>query len=156
MNTGLLLFILVLINILVLVTLVIWRIVFKGSFRKLLMTFLGLLVENTTKDHVDEPIEMDKSERRAMKMKQEAEAIDFEEALEQTSPPHIEQAIVPPEERGEFARDTSDNGWPRELDYETRRESRPFLDVHLRTDTMEAVADFEDETDLESRSDNPD
>ena len=30
---------------------------------------------------------------------------------------------------------TSDSGWPRELDYETRHEPHPFRHVHLETDT---------------------
>lgn len=145
MNYIWLLFFLVLINILVLVWFVIWRIVFRGKFRRMIMSFLGLLIEVNTDDHVDEPIEMDTSEHRADKIKEKAEALSFEQALEHTKPPEPEHAIIPPEERGELVRDTSDSGWPRELDEETRRDPRPFRDVHLQTETVESVADIDDE-----------
>ena len=154
MNYIWLLFFLVLINILVLVWFVVWRIVFRGKFRRMIMSFLGLLIEVNTDDHAGEPVEMDTSEHRADKIKQQAEALSFEQALEQTKPPEPEQAIIPPEERGELARDTSDSGWPRELDEETRRDPRPFRDVHLQTETVENIADFdEEESDNETSSD---
>lgn len=155
MNTTVLLIllvVLVIINVLILVGLVIWRVIFKGSTKKLLMSFLGLLVENSTEDHKDEAIEMDKSERKADIMVQKAEALNFEDAVNKMQAPHREQAIIPPTERGELARETSDNGWPRELDKETRFESRPFLDVHLRTETVSNPELSEDEANSQNKS----
>jgi hypothetical protein len=150
-----LLVLLVVIFILLLIWLFIWRFVFNRSMRKLIMSFLGLLIENTTKDGIGEPIEMDDSEHKADIMMQKAKVIDFEAAVAQTKAPQLEQAIIPPEERGELARDTSDNGWPRKLDDETRLDPRPFLDVHLRTETTHIMPVGEEDADNQATSDIP-
>ncbi|MDQ7026960.1 MAG: hypothetical protein Q9P44_15540 [Anaerolineae bacterium] len=62
----------------------------------------------------------------------EEEAERAKEQLPFDVPQKTPKAILPSDDT---THDTSDNGWPRQLDYETRREKRPFRQVHLQTDT---------------------
>jgi hypothetical protein len=138
--------------ILVLVALFIWRFVFRRSVRKMLMTFLGILMENSSQKGLDEPIEMDDSVHRADTMLEKVDEVNFEEALAQVEPPQAQQAILPSEVHGE-ERDTSDSGWPRQLDDEARLDPRPFLDVRLHSDTEPNTEDFNEEMGAETQSD---
>lgn len=112
----------------------IWNVVFFKSWRKLFFMFLGVFLENTKRVDEYKPIEASTRIPKSDEMKAQAEALDFDSALEQSRPPLPEQAVIPQSETGEFARETSYNGWPRELDEETRQDSRPFRAVHLNTE----------------------
>jgi hypothetical protein len=138
--------------ILILVALFIWRFIFRRSVRKMLMTFLGILMENSSQKGLDEPIEMDDSVHRADTMLQKADEVNFEEALAQVQPAQVQEAQLPSEVHRE-ERDTSDSGWPRQLDDETRLDPRPFLDVRLHSDTEPNSEDFNEEMDTETKSD---
>jgi len=112
----------------------IWNVIFFKSWRKMFFMFLGVFLESTKR--VDENMEIAPSTRipKSDEMKAQAAALDFDSAVEQSRPPLPEQAKIPVEETGEFARSTSDNGWPRNLDDKTRQDSRPFRAVHLNTE----------------------
>lgn len=129
----------------------IWNVIFFKSWRRLFFMFLGVFLESTKR--VDEKMEIEPSTRipKSDEMKAQAKALDFDEALEQSRPVIPPQASIPAEETGEFARSTSDNGWPRNLDEETRKDSRPFLAVHLNTENDD-IEPVEPETLLEDET----
>ncbi|MEM9954007.1 MAG: hypothetical protein AAF846_20525 [Chloroflexota bacterium] len=112
----------------------VWNAVFFRSWRKVIFLVLGTFLEATKR--VDETMDIEPSDRakKSEGMKAQADTLDFDVALEQSKPPLPQQATIPATETGEFARVTSDNGWPRDLDETTRGDSRPFRTVHLNTE----------------------
>ncbi len=122
----------------------IWNVLFFKSWRRMFFMFLGVFLESTKR--VDEYKVIKPSTRipKSDEMKAQAKALEFNPVQEQSSLPVPEQARIPPNETGEFARETSYNGWPRELDEETRHDSRPFLDIHLNTENDDLEIPVED------------
>ncbi len=112
----------------------VWRIAFKRSLRRLIYSFIGILVDRESKVNPHAPIYPEEQPSLRAVVLERGEDVDFERALEETRRPAPPQAIIPPEERGDWARDTSANGWPRKLDAETEGDSRPFRAVRLRTE----------------------
>lgn len=127
----------------------IWNVFFFKSWRRLFFMFLGVFLE-TTKE-VDEYKKIEPSTRipKSDIMKAKAESLDFDEVVQQSHLPEIPKATIPLTETGEFARDTSYNGWPRELDEDTRHDTRPFRAVHLNTenDDIPTLIDNNEEED---------
>lgn len=121
----------------------IWNVVFFKSWRKMFFMFLGVFLESTKRVDEYKPIEPSTRIPKSDEMKAQAEALDFEAVLEKSRPVTLPQAAIPQSETGELARETSYNGWPRELDEETRHNSRPFREVHLNTenDDLEMIED---------------
>lgn len=112
----------------------IWNVFFFKSWRRLFFMFLGVFLESTKR--VDEYEDIKPSTRipKSDEMKAQAKAVDFDTAVKQSQLPEIPKANIPVTETGEFARDTSYNGWPRDLGDETRHDTRPFRAVHLNTE----------------------
>src|SRR5690606_14750927 len=111
------------IAILVLTLWYIWNVIFFKSWRRLFFMFLGVFLESTKR--VDENMVIEPSKRipKSDEMKAQAESLDFEIAVSKSRPPAPPKAVIPANETGELARDTSYNGWPRELDEKTRHDS---------------------------------
>lgn len=118
----------------ILVIILVWRIAFKRSLRRLIFSFVSILVDRDSTVDPDAPIYPEEQPSVRAVVRERGEDADFERALEETRKPAPQQATIPPEERGEWARDTSANGWPRKLDAETEGDSRPFRAVRLRTE----------------------
>ncbi|MCA9913029.1 MAG: hypothetical protein KC496_06755 [Anaerolineae bacterium] len=112
----------------------VWRIAFKRSLRRLIYSFVSILVDRESTVDPDAPIYPEEQPSLRSVVRERGEHANFERALEETRKPAPQQASIPPEERGEWARDTSANGWPRKLDAETEGDSRPFRAVRLRTE----------------------
>lgn len=121
----------------VLTLIYVWNVFFFKSWRRLLFMFLGVFMETTKRVDPDAEIKPSTRIPKSDEMKAKAEAVDFEEMLDQSRPPMPPQAPIPATETGELARDTSDNGWPRELDEATLTDTRPFRKVHLKTENDE-------------------
>lgn len=135
----------------------IWNVFFFKSWRRLFFMFLGVFLENTKQ--VDEYKKIEPSTRipKSVEMKAQAETMDFEEVLEQSAVPKIPKAVIPNTETGEFARDTSYNGWPRELDEDVSHDTRPFRAIHLNTenDDIQTLVDNTKDTDASVIDDKP-
>ena len=133
----------------------IWNVFFFKSWRRLFFMFLGVFLESTKR--VDEYEEIEPSTRipKSAEMKAQAEALDFDEVLEKSTAPQIPKAVIPSTETGEFARDTSYNGWPREIGEESRQDTRPFRAIHLNTenDDIQTLVDDNKDTDTTSTDD---
>ena len=129
-------FILVAFTILTVILLIImwiWYVVFGKSLRKMIFTMLGILQDRDAIVDPNAEILPNQERHSSDILREKAAHIKVDVPLEaQYAPP---QATLPQYERGELARDTSDNGWPRELSYEERHEQRPFLNANLQTET---------------------
>jgi hypothetical protein len=122
------------IAILILTLWYIWNVIFFKSWRKLFFMFLGVFLESTKRVDENRVIEPSKHIPKSDAMKAQAESLDFDVVVSKSRPPAPPKATIPVNETGEFAHDTSYNGWPRELDEKTRHDSRPFRAVHLNTE----------------------
>ena len=129
----------------------VWQVVFKKSLRKMVFTFVGILLNRDVRVDPNAPIEPLRDEPLSHVLDEKAKQLSFEERVARDRPPEPPpKAIIPPNERGEAARDTSDSGWPRILDPETRRDQRPFREIHLRTENEETHAILDVDTFVES------
>lgn len=112
----------------------IWFIFFKGSLRRLLVSFAGILVNKDQKIDPAAPIDVpteaqfsDLMEARAQQIKQTGEL--------EGVPPRPQSARIPPNERGDKARTTSDNGWPSRIYEQIKRIPHGFRFSRLRTES---------------------
>lgn len=149
-----LLIVVVILIILVLTLWYIWNVFFFKSWRRLFFMFLGVFLESTKR--VDEYEDIKPSTRipKSETMKAQAKSVDFDSVLEKSHLPDVPKAKIPLSETGEFARDTSYNGWPRELNEETRHDTRPFRRVHLNTendDIPTLINDNEDDMPIDDK-----
>lgn len=124
----------------------IWNVLLRGSWRRTFFLFLGTFLEATKRVDPDAEIEPSTRVPKSDLMKAQAETVDFEDVLEKSRPPTPPQAPIPASETGELARDTSYNGWPRDLGDTTRTDTRPFRAVHLNTENDDLESSTIDES----------
>jgi hypothetical protein len=143
------------IGILVFIALFIWNVVFGQSLRKMLMTFVGIAVDRGSLVDPDAPIDIRRDDLLSSEFDRKADAIKAQSVLNgQDAPAAIPQAQIAASEQLTPASATSDNGWPRALDEETRGQPRAFRHLHLRTDyeqTLDADAPDAPSADAPSR-----
>jgi hypothetical protein len=122
-----------LIAVFLLIVMWIWYIIFGKSLRKMVFTMLGVVLD---KDRLVDPEAeiVPNLERHASDDLMDT-AAHVKADIPLAGQPIPQQARVPQYERGQLAQNTSDNGWPRELNYEERHEARPFLNANLQTET---------------------
>lgn len=133
------LFILFLIGFAVFLLLFLWFVVYERSVKRLWMRFFRILIDADATVDPDAPIKPLAGEHLSDILQQKAQQVSFEQMLTQTKPPTVPIAQIPSDETGEFARDTSSNGWPRPLPEDIKDSSRPFLQVHLKTEHEELL-----------------
>lgn len=126
---GFLIVALSMVGIILLILFWVWRFVFKKSLRKMIFIMMGIMQNS------DELVDPDAEILPSME-KHSSDVLDDKaaEAKQQSpfEPPQATPKANMPSD--DTTQDTSDNGWPRQLDYETRHEKHPFRQVHLRTD----------------------
>jgi len=126
---------LILIAIILLIVWWVWNVVFRRSLRKALFTFIGIAIDRDARVDPDAPIMPSEEQPLSEVLEAQAQQVNFDDALASHQHHSLPKATLLPED--DEARDTSDNGWPRQLDYKTRHERQPFREVHLRTENEE-------------------
>lgn len=140
------------IGLLAFILLFVWNVVFGQSLRKMIMTFVGIAIDRGALVNPDAPADIRRDDPLSTEFERKAEMIKGQSVLTGQQEPAIPRAAIPETERGALAQETSDNGWPRVLDEETRGEPRAFRKLHLRTEYEASVSET---TDPDSRSDDP-
>jgi hypothetical protein len=111
----------------------VWYVVFGKSLRKMLVTILDIIFNRNQLVDPDAEILPNTDKYASDALEEIAAHVKADVPLEaQFIPP---QAMLPASDRDTLAQTTSDNGWPRQLNYETRHAKHPFLEVNLRTET---------------------
>lgn len=128
----------------VLISLIVWNVIFGHPLRKMIMTFIGIAVDRDSLVDPDAPIDIRRDDPLSTELERRADAIKAQSVLNsQGASAVIPQAQIAPSEQSMPETATSDNGWPRALDEETRGQPRAFRHLHLRTDyeqTLDANA----------------
>jgi hypothetical protein len=122
-----------LIAVFLLIVMWIWYIIFGKSLRKMLFAMVGIIQDRDRL--VDPEAEIVPNLERHASDDLMDTAAHVKADIPLAGQPIPPQARVPQYERGQLAQNTSDNGWPRELNYEERHEARPFLNANLQTET---------------------
>lgn len=122
-----------------LVGLFVWSFLLRGSVRVIAMSILGMVLNRGRTIDPDAPLKASTEERLSSILTERADEFNFQvdPRVRPSGGPMLQQAPLPPSERGDAAPTTSDNGWPVAMDDEARGDPRGFRHIRLRTDQDE-------------------
>jgi hypothetical protein len=136
---------------LILSAIFIWHAFIWRSWGRLINLFMSVFLNS--QDVVDpyKKIEPSKEIPRSAKLKERAEEFEaqFDTMALNAQSTQVQKAHIPEQEQSEFARDTSDSGWPRALTPEERQDPRPFRNVHIYTENEELLADANEQAETD-------
>lgn len=117
----------------------VWNVVFNKSLRKMVFTIVGIVLNRDATIDPNAPIEPLLDEPLSHILEERAAQLDFEKTVQKgQAKPAPPKAFVVPDEENQFIQNTSDQGWPRELDPEIRKKPRPFREIRIRTENEES------------------
>lgn len=116
----------------ILTVLFIWHAFFWRSWGRVINLITGIILSGTDTVDPNKKIEPDMSLKRSEIMKAHAEVLEAEPLVPDSFEPP--RARIPQEEQSQFARTTSDSGWPRKLHPDERDDPRPFRNIHIPTE----------------------
>lgn len=147
---------LIILGIIIFIILWVWRFIFQKSLRKLVLSMLAIAQDRDALVDPDAEIFPNQDVLSSEVLEAKAQQVKAQMPFEPHKP--LPKAHFPADDTSEWLRDTSDSGWPRALDYESRHEPHPFRQVHLRTrneETHEIMdADTFVDPDVEGDTDN--